>query len=301
MASSNRANEVCACMSFASANMRNRRPKRGFSLVEVLVVIAVMGLMVGTLVIGFGAGRSAEVSRATTQLANTIRYGFDKARVTGDYYRLLIDIDGATFVLQQADNRMYLPATTREGKILKLDQRKLEEQAERDKRAEEAYNRSLQAQVLDRTGPPTGGVASRDDDDDKQAASNAFDPYAPTPRKVPRRKPPLFQGFEDENAVSGLAKPIALPEGMRIVSVRTADDLEKITKGQAGIYMFPQGRTQLAHVQIEDEQSKSFYTVKVQPLTGRVTIVDELEDLRLPDDPRDEEDELGRKKSRRSF
>src|SRR5690606_27197957 len=150
----------------------------------------------GMVIVGYGAGRNAEVSRTTTQLANLVRYGYDKARVTGDYYRLLIDLDANTVSLQQGDDRMYLPATDRDGKIVEVDQSKLEEQAERDKRAEEAYNRSLQAEVY--AGGPGGGGGGMDE----------FDPYKASRRTVPRRKPPLFDGFEDENSLSELAKPI---------------------------------------------------------------------------------------------
>lgn len=263
--------------------------QRGLTLIEIMIVIGVLALMVGMVIVGYGAGRNAEVSRTTTQLANLVRYGYDKARVTGDYYRLLIDLDANTVSLQQGDDRMYLPATDRDGKIVEVDQSKLEEQAERDKRAEEAYNRSLQAEVY--AGGPGGGGGGMDE----------FDPYKASRRTVPRRKPPLFDGFEDENSLSELAKPIKLPEGVKVTYVRTADDLMPITEGQASLFFFPRGRTQEAHIQLEDEEVEARYTIKVQPLTGRVSIVDGHEDLVLPDDPTDEEDELGARFDRRAF
>ena len=119
---------------------------------------------------------------------------------------------------------------------------------------------------------------------------------------MPRRRPPQFDSFEDENALSELAKPIKLPEGVKIVYVRTADDLQPITKGQASLFFFPRGQTQEAHIQLEDQEVEDGrYTIKVQPLTGRITIVDEHVDLVLPEDPSDEEDELGERLERRTF
>jgi general secretion pathway protein H len=262
------------------------------TLIELMIVIGVIALMVGMAVVAFGAGRSAEVSRATTQLANLVRYGYDKARVTGDYYRILIDLDAGTIALQQGDDRMYLPATDRDGKIAEIDEDKLEEQAERDKRAEESYNRSVQAQVYNEGSGGGGGGGDE---------TGGYDPYAVQKRTVPRRRPPLFDSFEDENALSDLAKPIQLPEGVKITYVRTADDLKPITAGQASLFFFPRGRTQEAHIQLEDEELDTRYTIKVQPLTGRVTIVDYHEDLVLPEDPSDEEDELGTRLERRTF
>ena len=126
--------------------------------------------------------------------------------------------------------------------------------------------------------------------------------YKPQPKKVPRRRPPLFDNFEDENALTGLAKPLSLPEGVKIVYVRTADDLKPIKEGQASVFFFPGGRTQKTHIVIEDEQNdENAWTIKIEPLTGRVTIVDGREELVLPDDVEDDEDGLGKRHHRRTF
>jgi general secretion pathway protein H len=294
--------------------VRSRATQRGLTLIEILIVLAVMGLMVAMVVVGFGTGRAAEISRATTQVANTVRYGFDKARVNGGYYRLLLNLDNAEFSLQAAEDAMYLPATDRDGEIKEIDQRDLEEQQQRDERAEQSFNRSVQSAAY--RGGGTGGAAGDDGGGD---TDGGFDAYKPAPRKVPRARPPLFASFETENELStiqpkdgatgtGLAselskfsKPFKLPEGVKIVYVRTADDLEPITKGEASIYFFPRGRTQKAHIQIASEDGQHEYTIKIEPLTGRVTVVDGLEPLVLPDDPNDEEDDLGREFHRRTF
>jgi len=288
---------------------RRYAAQRGITLIEILIVLAVMGMMVAMLVVGFGAGRSAEISRATNQVANTVRYGFDKARVNGQYYRLHMDLDSGTFSLQAAEDAMYLPGTDRDGKIRQIDERDLEEQAQRDERAEQSFNRSVQSAAYQGAG--TGGAAADDGGD----TGGEDDLYKAQPRKVPRAKPPLFSAFESENELStierdeekggskrsGMGKPFKLPEGVKIVYVRTADDLQPITKGEASIYFFPRGRTQKAHIQIASEDDQHQYTIKIEPLTGRVTIADGLEDLVLPDDPNDEEDELGREFHRRTF
>ncbi len=262
------------------------------TLIEIVVVLAVMSLMVSMVLVGFGAQRSAELNGAVTELANTIRFAFDKARVSDSYYRLTIDLEKGTFALQAADEAMYLPATDRDGKTLVLSESELEDRAERDKRAKEQYFRSVQSQVYREPG-----------DDEDGGGSATPDPYGVQARDVPRRRPPLFESFKDENALSGLGKPIALPEDVKIVYVRTAEDPDPITAGQAAIYFFPQGRTQLAHIQIVDTRSEeeSAYTIEIQPLTGRVTIVPEKEDLVLPDDMYDGEDELGKRQNRRTF
>jgi general secretion pathway protein H len=251
-----------------------------------VIVIAVLALVFGMMVVGFGGTRSAELARTVNQIANVIRYGYDKARVTGEHYRLRIDLEERSFALQQGDGRMYLPATDRDGEIIERDERKEEEREARDRRAEEAFNRSVQAEVF-REG------------DDGEVGS--YDPYRATRRRVPRRRPPMFDAFEEENVLSGLKDPFVLPEGMKITSVRTADDLQAITSGEASIYFFPRGRTQEAHILLEDERSDARYTIKLAPLTGRVTIEEGHQELKLPTDPSKTEDDLGRQQRRRTL
>jgi general secretion pathway protein H len=291
----------------------NHGRERGMTIIEVLVVLAVFALMVGMILVGFSTSRQAEVIRGVNSVGNTIRYGYDKARVNGTYFRLLINIDERSFSLQEGDDRMYLPATDRDGKIVEIDFAKEEERADRDRRAEEAYNRSLQSQVygkgqvaMPEDGEEAGveeagaspAAAEADPDDPLESDANA---YRPAPKSVPRRKPPLFSSFEEENSISSIAKPIVLPEGVKITYVRTDSDAKPITEGEASIYFFPRGQTQKAHIQLEDEESDGEWTIKVEPLTGRVTIVDGHEDLVLPDDPEDAEDDLGKEFGRRTF
>jgi general secretion pathway protein H len=268
-------------------------------------VLAVIGLMMSSVMVGLTTARQAELVRSTNQVANTIRYAFNKARVTGDYYRLSINLDQGTLVLQRGDDRMYLPATDRDGKPVVYDEGKEKEREERDKRAEESYNRSLQAMVY--SGGAAGAAVAGDGDREAGAvAGGVGNPYLGGPKRVPRRKPPLFGGFEEENSISGFREPVALPEGVRVVSVRTADDIKPITQGEASIYFFPQGRTQLAHIQLEEiskakDAEPNRFTIIVQPLTGRVEIEDGHIDLVIEEEERRRRDDLGREQDRRSL
>ncbi|MEZ4450206.1 MAG: prepilin-type N-terminal cleavage/methylation domain-containing protein [Nannocystaceae bacterium] len=281
---------------------RGRRRDRGFSLIEMLVVLAVMGMLIGSMFMGFGAASQAEIVRTTNQLANTVRFAFNKSRVSGEFYRLNINLDQGTVSLQRGSDRMYLPATDRDGRVVVFDERKSKERAERDKRAEEAYNRSLQAAVF--SGGAAGASQAGDSVTGKDANQDVnINPYGSVARKVPRRKPPLFSAFDDENSLKGFSEPIKLPEAVKVVSVRTAEDPKPITKGEASIYFFPQGRTQLAHIQLEEKRKEGSnkFTIIVQPLTGRVEIKDGLVDLVVADDARNSKDELGKKQDRRHF
>lgn len=258
------------------------------TIIEMMVVLAVVALMAGGLIVGLGAGKQAELMRATNQLAGTIRFAFDKARVTGTYYRLQIDFEGRAFTLQSADERMYMPSTNRDGTIKEVDEDEEEDRAERDARAAETYFSSIQGRVLGATG---------------MTDSEEINPYAVSEEKVPRRRPPMFSSFDGEGTLSGVGEKIELSEDVEIVSVRTEHDPKPVLEKEAALYFFPQGRTQLTHVQLRRKGADpgEGFTIIVEPLTGRVRIEDGLVDLELPSDVLDGEDGLGESMQRRSF
>lgn len=320
---------------------QGRRASYGFTLIEILIVLGIAALLVGSVLTGIGSSRQGEVVRATNQLANTVRFAFNKARVTGTYYRLLINLDKGTFTLQRGDDRMYLPAVDRYGRAVVIDPNKIKEREDRDKRAEENYNRSLQARVLEAVkGNPTGGMAAgggtfgqppgapgaarpgvpgavpgvagqpaagasktgTTPTTTTTTSTSSIDKYAAQAKKVPRRKPPIFGAFEDDNSLSELKKPFSLPDEVKVVSVRTAEDPKPITSGEASLYFFPQGTTQLAHIQIADKDDpENQFTIIVRPLTGRVEVQEGKVDLAVDNDPTAVRDDLGLKQTRRSF
>jgi general secretion pathway protein H len=262
------------------------------TLIEILIVMLIIGLIMWSASLSMGASNQAEVVRTTNQLAAMARFAYDRARFTGMYYRIHIDFSQRSFQLQMAEQAMYLPSTDRNGEIFLPDEKQAERQAERDKAAADSYYSSLAAAVLS---------------NDMNAPA---DPYAVQQREVPRRRPPLFEAFEDDETLAGLGKPIVLPDGVEIISVQTDADPKPLTEGEADLYFFPRGRTQLAAIQLEGDPKlgsrllggdKIEYTILLQPLTGKVTIEPGLVDLELPKVVDDVEDDLGEKTDRRGF
>src|SRR5690606_29376359 len=264
--------------------------QRGMTLIEILIVLLIIGLIMWSALMSMGAASQAEVVRTTNQLASTIRFAYDRARFTGYYYRIHVDFQQRTFQLQKAEDAMYLPATNRDGEILQVDQKKLEDRVKRDQQAAEAYYSSIAAAVF--------------------GAGDAGDPYAVAKKDVPRRRPPLFEAFETDQTLGDLGQPIQFPDGVEILSVQTDADPEPITSGEADLYFFPRGQTQLAAIQLKGKpklrdrligEDDIEYTILVQPLTGKVTVEAGLVDLELPQLVDKGEDDLGNKTERRSF
>lgn len=267
-----------------------RARQRGMTLIEILIVLLIIGLIMWSVSMSMGAASQAEVVRTTNQLASTIRFAYDRARFTGHYYRIHVDFEQRTFQLQKAEDAMYLPATDRDGALLLTDEKKLADQAKRDQQAAEAYYATVAAAVF--------------------GAGDEADPYAVQKKDVPRRRPPLFEAFESDQTLGDLGKPIQFPDGVEILSVQTDADPEPITSGEADLYFFPRGQTQLAAIQLKGKpklgdrligEEDIEYTILVQPLTGKVAVEAGIVDLELPKLVGDGEDELGNETERRSF
>jgi general secretion pathway protein H len=254
----------------------------------------IIGLILWSASMSMGAAGQAEVVRTTNQLASTVRFAYDRARFTGAYYRIHIDFEQRTFQLQRADDAMYLPATTRDGELILTDEKKLLDQIKRDERAAESYFASIAAAVY------AGG----------DVADPYGDPYAVQKKEVPRRRAPLFEAFEADATLGDLGMPIQFPDGVEIYSVQTDADPEPITEGEADLYFFPRGQTQLAAIQLKGKpklrerivgEDDIEYTILVQPLTGKVRVENGLVEIEVPDVVGDSEDALGHKTERRSF
>ncbi|KIG18540.1 General secretion pathway protein H [Enhygromyxa salina] len=270
-----------------------RGRQRGLTLIEILIVLMIIGLIMWSASMSMGAASQAEVVRTTNQLASTVRFAYDRARFTGYYYRIHIDFEQRSFQLQKAEDAMYLPSTDRDGELFAKDDDKLRDQAERDARAADSYFSTVAAAVYSATGE-----------------DNPYDPYTVQKKEVPRQRPPLFEAFEDDATLGDLGKPIVFPDGVEILSVQTDADPEPITEGEADLYFFPRGQTQLAAIQLKGKpklgaritgEDDIEYTILVQPLTGKVTVEAGIVDLELPAVIDDTDDDLGDKAERRSF
>ena len=83
---------------------RTRRSTGGMTLIEIIIVIALIALLTGTLVSGSGLFSGANRRAAATLLVSAVRKGLAHANATGKPVRLRIDIDAKTIVLEQASS-----------------------------------------------------------------------------------------------------------------------------------------------------------------------------------------------------
>lgn len=80
--------------------------QRGFSLVEVLVVVALMAIMSAMVVGGSGMLSGTRMRSAGALIMSSVRMGVTRANTIGRPVRLVLDLDNDTVMLEETRGRM---------------------------------------------------------------------------------------------------------------------------------------------------------------------------------------------------
>jgi general secretion pathway protein H len=88
------------------APRRNRRHTGGLTLIELIVVVALMALFMGTIMFGMGAATNSRVRAAATLVASGVRVAFTRAASTSKSMRVVFDLEQNTMVLEESDMPM---------------------------------------------------------------------------------------------------------------------------------------------------------------------------------------------------
>ncbi len=213
-----------------------------------------MGLMMGSALYGFRALGRGDLRSSAAKLAGGIRYCFDRAITTGQYYRIVLDLDGNKYWAERSDDRMYLVRDKEQspGNGKAFDQ----DAEDRKKEEEDQKAKEYQSQL--------GGLAAL---------------LEPPPK--PRRA--KFQTFKDATL------PQVQLKKTQIFDVYTPRQREPYKSGRAYLYFFPDGQTERAVIRLSDGQD--FYSLVIHPLTGRVEVKSGKYEIPRDFDDRDESGE----------
>jgi general secretion pathway protein H len=83
-----------------------RRQRRGVTLIEVLIVVALIALLTGGVLSGTGVLGGARLRTAATLILTGVRTGMTQANTTGLPARLVFDLDENWVMLEQTEGRM---------------------------------------------------------------------------------------------------------------------------------------------------------------------------------------------------
>src|SRR4051812_15044538 len=235
--------------------MRRRRAHSGFTLIEILVVLAIVGILAGLSIRGLRSLARSDLRASVTHMAGAGRYLFDRASTTGQYPRLVIDIESGRYWAEVSDDMFYLPRdpeTESSAKKLASLESELDEKQARQKEMAQAAGDVDMSKVL---------------------------PMDFRPKKA------RFGAFKETNL-----KPVTLKNTV-VMDVFTPRVADPVIKGRAYIYFFPLGQTEPAIIHLSDPTQQTIYSLVVHPITGRVRIfnsyIEPPIDMRVDDEGND--------------
>jgi len=235
-----------------------RRVHRGFTIIELMVAMAVAALLFAALILGLGAITGARARKAMGELGGAARSLYDTAALTGNTCRLVLLLprdDSAEFAYR---------AECANGPVTSS--------MDRDQEIRDATKAAVEAYKKGKSGRRSGDPAT--DPRSAAAGPGSYGSYGSSgstlldvldSEKARVEKAAQFSAF-----TTAEIQPRKL-SGVR-VSVWTSHQRAKIDSGLAYLYFFPQGYTERAQVTVR--QGNNVWTLLVSPTTGRTSIVD---------------------------
>ncbi|MCE9577655.1 MAG: prepilin-type N-terminal cleavage/methylation domain-containing protein [Deltaproteobacteria bacterium] len=230
--------------------MRTQPPQRGITLLEIMIVIAIMGLLT---TVGFTAYRSfskADLVKDANRIGSLMRRTSELASETGMLERVTVDLEKGTVVVETCDGVAQVQRNPQLGKPLDEDATKRELQNARERLKADPARQKFQAASPEDEAKLAAALAGHHVGD--QACTPAVD---------------VFTGDSE-------GRPLAmqLQEGIKIRQVWVQHHEDSVTAGQVGIHFFPMGWAEKAIIELA--QGDTTFTVRVHGLTGQIDIED---------------------------
>ncbi len=205
-----------------------------------MLVLGLIGLLTGSVVVGFRSYTKSELRGGAAKLAGAIRYLFDRASTTGKVHRLVFDFEEGKYWAEVSDDRFFMPREreTDESRLSDAEQIAKEEE-EKQEAAERGANTEESEYDID---------PSR---------------YQPTEWKPKRAH---FDMFKEQ------ALKVVTLKNAKLAGLFTPRYREPVATGHGYLYFFPLGQTEPAVVHLSDEDGQTFYSLLVHPLNGKVKV-----------------------------
>ena len=221
--------------------------RSGFTLIELMVVIVIIGVLGTTLVMGFASIFSKDSNEIARDFVSNVKYLFDRANFTNSYIRIEFDFEKNTYTVSASKERVLLFGKKREvalGKIEKSDKEQKREEAikEEEEKANDAFSSFTQNQ-------------SKDDDTLGIISEHSMKRY-----KAAR--------FDKIMVDDDLNFTINIPKSIKIAGVYTEYYSDYVTSGTAEIIIFPNNYIQRSVVVFQDVDTDNYISVLIEPYSG---------------------------------
>lgn len=99
------------------ASLKGRASSIGFTLLELLLVIAIVGGLTGIAVSTFSQISNTKIRVATNKLAAALRHSFGYAVSHGRFVRMVLDLEGNRYWVESSDRPIFLASKKREENV----------------------------------------------------------------------------------------------------------------------------------------------------------------------------------------
>lgn len=105
----------------------------GFSLVEILIVIGLIGLIMSLYLTDFGGALRMNISNASREIATIVRETHDEAILKGQVYRVAFDIDKGTYWVEMGERDFLMRTEEQQNEENKKNEHRSAEEKEKSK------------------------------------------------------------------------------------------------------------------------------------------------------------------------
>lgn len=216
--------------------MTRARRQAGVTLLEIMVVLAIVGLLAVGLIYGYRRLPATVLRRDATHLAAILRSAYDRAAATGAHHRVVLDLDRGEYKVERCEGKVELRKSV-DQKEEEETKRREEEKQKLLEQAQSGPGQMLQT-VLQDSGMKLGQT------EDCQAVPGEM----------------------------GKAQELTRSPEVKIVRVFVRHYERPADRGQVVLYFFPMGRAERSVVELA--VGDRMLSLAVHPLSGRVQVVD---------------------------
>ncbi len=216
--------------------------RRGFTLVEVLIVVVLVSMLTASIVFGSGMLIGAKQRAAASLVMSAVRMGLTRANATGKPVRVVFDLDRRRLGLEEGTG----------GAMLRV-----KGTSERDSRA-------------------AGAEAATEAEREAEAEADRILKGPRAPRAA--FTPIADFGYDGDDPSLGRE----LGAGVRYRKVHVEHDESPAEEGRVYLYLWPGGSAERAAIQLARDGAKDGVTIMVSGLSGRARIEQGLLDLPAP-------------------
>lgn len=240
-------------MAIMPTSRRTTSGNKGFTLFEIVIALALIGLILGLAVGRMGDTLDRDMKKTANRLAATIRYLYDKSATEGISIRLVLDLQEQTYWVESTRDPMLLanPETLEKQKATHAT-------AEKEKKETKEKKEKKETEATTETETTKG--------EGKKKTKTAAKSEKPAPLEP---KEPVFSQLAEH-----LLKPSRLPESVFFKDVYVEHLHGPVDAGQVAITFFPNGYVEEAIINLRDEHDDVHYSLATNPATGRVVIDD---------------------------